>query len=90
MRGILKRLTFIVCVIAVVLIYRMDAPLLFGFAALVAFANLLSSQFGCVLGSCSSRQSARSLRDPAYVASLVNRITAAVGAILLVYALINI
>ncbi|MEJ1296274.1 MAG: hypothetical protein RPU64_10935 [Candidatus Sedimenticola sp. (ex Thyasira tokunagai)] len=90
MRGIPKRLMFIVCVIAVVLIHRMDIPLLFGFAALVAFVNLLSSQFGCVLDGCSSRQSARSLRDPAYVASLVNRITAAVGAILLVYALINI
>ncbi len=82
---VLRRLAFIVCVVAAVLAQRSGEPLLFGLAAMVALANLVSSQLVCALDGCGSHEHARSFRDPAHLASLINRTTGVIGAILLTY-----
>ncbi len=74
---------FIWCVAAVVLIYRNSETILFGFAALVAFANLLSSQLMCALGSCKTQDGSFFPRDPTM---LIHRVTAILGMVLLIYA----
>ncbi len=89
MKRIFGRIPFIACVVAVVLLHQADEPLLFVFAVAVAFTNLFSSQLTCVLHGCHTPGEARPLSDPARLASLANRISDIIGAILLIYALIN-
>ncbi len=78
-----NRLQFIWCVAAVVLLFRNGETILFGFAALVAFANLFSSQLMCALGSCKTPDSSFFPRDPTM---LIHRVTAILGLVLLLYA----
>jgi len=82
-----KRLLFIVCVVAAVLIHRSGITLLFGLATIVAFANLISYQLSCALGSCAIRDESPSATDPAHLADLVNRGTGLIGIVLFLYAL---
>jgi len=82
-----KRLFFILCVVAAVLIHRSGITVLFGFAAFVAFANLISYQLSCALGSCSIRDEPPRATDPVRLAALVNRATGFLGVVLLLYAL---
>ena len=82
-----KRLLFIVCVVAAILIHRSGITLLFVLAALVAFANLISYQLSCTLGSCSTRDNPPPTRNLAQLAALVNRVTGFIGVVLLLYAL---
>ncbi len=89
MKGILGRLPFIVCVAAVVLLHQAEESLLFGFAVAVAFTNLFSSQLTCALDGCHIPGEARPLSDPARLASLANRISGVIGAILFIYSLTN-
>lgn len=83
-----KRPLFIVCVVAAVLIHRTGITMLFGFAAFVAFANLISYQLSCALGSCSIRDEPPRATDPVRLASQVNRVTGFTGVVLLLYALV--
>lgn len=78
---------FIVCVVAAVLIHRSGITLLFGLAAIVAFANLISYRLGCALGSCSIRNEPPRATDAARLSNLVNRVTGFMGVVLLLYAL---
>ncbi len=82
-----KRLFFILCVVAAVLIHRSGITVLFVLAALVAFTNLISYQLSCTLGSCSTRDNPPPARDLAQLAALVNRVTGLMGVLLLLYAL---
>lgn len=82
-----KFLIFILCVVAAVLIHRSGITLLFGLAAVVAFANLISYRLGCALGSCSIRNGPPRATDPALLADLVNRVTGFMGVVLFLYAL---
>ncbi len=86
MKNMLGRLPFIVCVVAVVLLYQAGESLLFGVAVVAAFANLFSSQLTCALGGCQSPDDAPLSNDPVRLVSLVNRISGIAGAILCVYA----
>ena len=82
-----KRLLFIVCVAAVILLHRSGITSLFGLAAIVAFANLISYQLSCALGSCSIGYEPPGATDPARLAVLVNRGTGLSGVLLFLYAL---
>ncbi len=84
-----KRLLFIVCVVAAVLIHRSGVTMLFGLAALVAFANLISYHLSCILGSCPIRDEPPPTTDPAHLAALVNRVTGFIGVALFLYALVD-
>ena len=87
MRTITRRLPFIICVAAVVLVQRNGHPLPFGISALAAFGNLFSSQFLCTLDGCRLDTNSGSWRDPAHIAPLIFRITSITGFIILAHAL---
>ena len=84
-----KRLPFIACVVATVFIYRSGASVLFGFAATVAFANLISIQFSCALGNCAVQDETLSITNPASLSALISRITGIIGFALFGYALLG-
>ena len=90
MRTLSRRLPFIVCVAATVLVQSNGHRLLFGLAALVAFANLISSQFLCAFDGCRPSEVSGSSRDPARTAMFVFRVTAITGLIILIYALADV
>ena len=87
MKTIKRRLPFIICVAATVLVQPNGHPLLFGLSALVAFGNLFSSQFLCAFDGCRLDEDPSSSRDPTHIALLIFRATAITGIIILVYAL---
>lgn len=87
MKGIFRRFPFIICVAATVLLQPNGHPLLFGLSALVAFGNLISSQFLCALDGCRLNAESLSWRSPAYIALLIYRATSATGLAILVYAM---
>jgi len=86
-RGIFRRLPFIVCVAATVLLQHRGHPLLSGLSALAAFGNLFSSQFLCALDGCRLGGNSGSWRDPANIALLIYRATFVTGLVILIYAL---
>ena len=87
MRRLGRRFPFIICVAATVLLQPDGHPLLFGFSALIAFANLISSQFLCAFDGCRVDGNSGSRRDPAHVARFIYRATSVIGLVILIYAL---
>ena len=86
MRGPLRHIPFIICVLATILIQRTEHQILFGLAALTAFANLFSSQFLCALDGCRPRTAPGSKLNPGHIALYAYWASSALGFIVLLYA----
>jgi hypothetical protein len=86
-RAIARRVPFIICVVAAVLVHQTEYQLLFGLSALVAFGNLFSSQFICAFDACGVPTDPGSGSNPAQIARIVYRTTSVIGFIILIYAL---
>lgn len=87
MRTVFRRLPFIICVLAAVLVQRNGHPLLFGFSVLIAFANLFSGQLLCALDGCRVDEQEQSRRNPGYLARLVYHVTSVMGFVVLAHTL---